>query len=77
MATLNALEELGLIGRAPDPEDGRRPIITLTAAGRARVLEDKRERHDWLAQAMDRRFTAAQMAVITEALALLSELTAE
>ena len=33
-ATVPALESKGLIRRAPDPEDGRRVILFLTAMGR-------------------------------------------
>ncbi|MFD0578937.1 MarR family winged helix-turn-helix transcriptional regulator [Dactylosporangium darangshiense] len=32
-ATLSALDDLGLIERSPDPDDGRRHIIALSAAG--------------------------------------------
>src|SRR6201989_1718858 len=32
-ATLGALQERGLIERAPDPKDGRRMILTLTDGG--------------------------------------------
>jgi DNA-binding MarR family transcriptional regulator len=73
-ATLNALEEQGLIERAPDPEDGRRQFITLSRAGRARASNDRRGRQEWLAQSMDQRFTAVQIRTINEALALLTEL---
>ncbi|MGQ4414469.1 MarR family winged helix-turn-helix transcriptional regulator [Streptomyces sp. SAS_269] len=34
---LRALEELGLIARAPDPADGRAWLVTLTDEGRGRV----------------------------------------
>jgi DNA-binding MarR family transcriptional regulator len=73
-ATLNALAEQGLIQRDPDPEDGRRQIVTLTAVGHDRVRHDKQGRQDWLARTMDERFSAAQLRTINEALALLDEL---
>ncbi|WP_432842897.1 MarR family winged helix-turn-helix transcriptional regulator [Dactylosporangium sp. CA-092794] len=76
-ATLNALEELGLIERAPDPEDGRRQIITLSESGKRRAVEEKAGRNEWLVQEMDRRYTPAQLATITEAVALLGELVEE
>jgi DNA-binding MarR family transcriptional regulator len=33
VAAVNALVEQGLLGRSPDPADGRRNVITLTASG--------------------------------------------
>jgi DNA-binding MarR family transcriptional regulator len=37
VAALNELEADGLVERAPDTEDGRRKIVTITAAGRRRL----------------------------------------
>ncbi|KAB2388791.1 MarR family winged helix-turn-helix transcriptional regulator [Actinomadura montaniterrae] len=73
-ATLKSLDALGLIERRPDPGDGRRQIITLSAQGRDRVARDRRERRSWLAEEMDRRFGPEQLATINEALSLLGEL---
>lgn len=39
--TVQALEQRGLVSRAPDPGDGRRVVITLTEDGR-RLLTDRR-----------------------------------
>jgi DNA-binding MarR family transcriptional regulator len=36
---LNALEREQLITRAPDPRDGRRNVVTITAAGRTRLRQ--------------------------------------
>lgn len=73
-ATLNGLAELGLIERQSDPEDGRRQIVTLSPAGQERARSDRRDRHAWLATAMDEKFSAGQLRTITQALALLDEL---
>ncbi|WP_329240278.1 MarR family transcriptional regulator [Actinoallomurus sp. NBC_01490] len=73
-ATLKSLDEAGLIERRPDPDDGRRRIITLSAEGRNRIARDRRERRSWLAEEMDRRFSPEQLATINEALSLLGEL---
>src|SRR6202046_4601290 len=40
-ATLAGLEERGLVERRPDPEDGRKVVMSLTAPGR-RALEQRR-----------------------------------
>jgi MarR family transcriptional regulator, lower aerobic nicotinate degradation pathway regulator len=37
VAALNELAEQGFVKRAPDPEDGRRNIITVTPAGRQQL----------------------------------------
>ncbi|MFB9238181.1 MarR family winged helix-turn-helix transcriptional regulator [Plantactinospora siamensis] len=72
-ATLNGLRERGLIERHPDPEDGRRTVITLSEAGRAQVGDDRRGRRDWLAQTLEERLTPEQLALVNTALALVSE----
>jgi len=47
---ITALEDRGLLERAPHPTDGRQSVIAITEAGRAIVLEDRRRRAAWLAQ---------------------------
>ena len=76
-ATLNALDALGFIERRPDPDDGRRQIVTLSRAGKARVRTDRTRRHEWLARAMDERFSRTELRTVTEALALLGGLVGE
>jgi DNA-binding MarR family transcriptional regulator len=73
-ATLNSLDALGLLDRRPDPEDGRRQIITLSDTGRAQVSDDREGRHEWLAQAVEQRYSDAELRTITEAIALLQRL---
>ena len=38
------LENLGLVHRRPDPEDGRAQLVSLTAAGRIKLLEIEEHR---------------------------------
>ncbi|BBZ73256.1 MarR family winged helix-turn-helix transcriptional regulator [Mycobacterium paraseoulense] len=76
MATIvAALEQRGLIGRAPDPEDGRRQLISLTAAGRRRAESNRQVREEWLARAMHERYSERERRVILDALTLLERLT--
>ena len=73
-ATLGALEARGLIERHPDPGDGRRAVMSLTAAGR-RVLQDKRDkRTQQLAQALSAGFTRDELGLLMAATPLLERL---
>ncbi|WP_406503908.1 MarR family winged helix-turn-helix transcriptional regulator [Streptomyces sp. NBC_00212] len=73
-ATLAALDQQGLIQRSPDPEDGRRQLVTLTGAGRERAEGNRQARAEWLTQAFQDRYTEEERATITEAMALLERL---
>src|SRR4051812_48702683 len=58
--TLGGLESRGLIDRSPDPEDGRRVVLSVTEAGRE-VLSDKRTaRIEQISQALSSGFTPAE-----------------
>ena len=76
MATIvAALETHGLIQRQPDPEDGRRQVITLTKHGRKRAERDRQAREEWLARALQDQFSERERRLIVEALSLLHRLT--
>jgi DNA-binding MarR family transcriptional regulator len=72
--TLAALEERGLVQRAPDAADGRRVVISVTAAGRE-LIDDRRcastQRID---RALSEEFTNAERAQLLDALPLLERL---
>ena len=71
---LAALDERGLIDRRPDPADGRRQVISLSAAGERMFESDSRAREEWLARAFQDRFTEAERQTVVAALGLLDRL---
>jgi DNA-binding MarR family transcriptional regulator len=76
MATIvAALEQRGLIERNPDPEDGRRQVVSLTTKGRRRAESDRQVREEWLARAIQERYSERERRVILDALSLLERLT--
>ncbi|UXX91973.1 MarR family transcriptional regulator [Streptomyces sp. AD2-2] len=74
-ATLAALDQHGLIRRSPDPEDGRRQLVTLTEAGRERIEDNRQVREEWLARAFEDRYTERERRTIIEALILMERLS--
>ncbi|WP_327636404.1 MarR family transcriptional regulator [Kribbella sp. NBC_00482] len=70
-AILAALREADLIQRHPDPEDGRRQVVSLTTAGRHRLQGDRKVRQEWLARTLQDHCTEAERQDILKALALL------
>ena len=71
------LEELGLIRRSPDPDDGRRVLVQLTDSGRERLRAEQTAGQDWLARSVADHLDDADRATIAAAIPLLRRLDAD
>ena len=69
--TVRDLEAAGLVSRRPDPDDGRRALVELTALGRERVRAARAQRESRLSEILERDLTAAERETLREAVALL------
>jgi DNA-binding MarR family transcriptional regulator len=65
------LEQAGLVTRHPDPDDGRRVLVELTAAGIETLGETRARREDWLTATLEQALDADERARLREALTLL------
>lgn len=72
--TVADLESDGYVDRSPDPDDRRRALVELTAAGRVALEEDRGRREGWLAEAIAERLSAGERRVLSEATDILRRL---
>jgi len=73
-ATIAAMESRGLVGRNPDPADGRRILLSVTEAG-LQALRDKRNAcTEQLAKALSTGFTARELEQLSAAAPLIERL---
>jgi len=73
-ATLAVLEQRGLIERQRDPADGRRVVLSITAAGRQLVNDRRGARSEMIAVALRDGFSAADRDLLLAAAPLLERL---
>ena len=71
--TVNALVEAGLVSRDSSPDDGRKVLIQLTAAGLTIAQETKRRRVAWFARQLA-TLSPDQRAIVDAATPILREL---
>jgi DNA-binding MarR family transcriptional regulator len=73
-ATLASLESAGLVARRPHPSDGRRIVMSMTAAGKRTLHERRTARAKQLAAAVAAEFSADELATLAAAAPLLERL---
>ncbi len=73
-ATLGRLEQRALIERGRDEDDGRRVVLSVTAAGQKLVRDKRNVRVQQLAQALADGFTPAELRRLHAAAPLLQRL---
>ncbi|WP_042406016.1 MarR family winged helix-turn-helix transcriptional regulator [Streptacidiphilus carbonis] len=74
-ATLAVLDQRGLILRRPDPDDGRRQLLSLSEDGQAFLADKRRAGEEWLSRSLEDRCTEAERQTVIEAMALLDRLS--
>ncbi len=71
---ITALEERGLVRRAPHPTDGRQVVLTATDEGKALVNHFRQRRDAWLAMRL-RELTPQERAILRAAAPILEKLS--
>lgn len=74
--TLRVLSEAGLVERAPDPEDGRSALVSITPAGRERLRRMRRRKNAYLARRM-RNLPASDVETLERAAQILEGILEE
>ena len=72
--TVAALLKQGLISVRPDPEDGRRRLLSLTAAGRKTIHTVRDDKNTWLSRRIAEELTPAERRQLDAAITLLNRL---
>jgi DNA-binding MarR family transcriptional regulator len=71
---ITALESAGLVHGVPDPDDGRKTILSLTDACRQRIAEGRAARQDWLLRTIQSRLSPEEQEQLATMVALLKRL---
>jgi DNA-binding MarR family transcriptional regulator len=74
---LSALEQRGFVARAPDPNDGRKVISTITESGRRMLASREHAMNEHMRRTLSDSFNAAERAQIAAVIPLLERLAAD
>ncbi|MCE0763523.1 MarR family transcriptional regulator [Pseudonocardia kujensis] len=73
-ASLETMEQRGLVVRERDASDRRRVRACLTGLGHQELVEDRRTRDQWIVTVLAEEFTAEERQTLADALTLLVRL---
>lgn len=73
-ATVASLQAIGLLAGAPDPDDGRQTLLSLTKLAHEKIRASRAAREDWLFHTIRERFTADEQDALAHGVALLRRL---
>ncbi len=72
---LNSLKEKEYVSRQASLQDKRKSFVSLTKTGKAKILDSRQEREEWLACSVAKQYTGEDKALIQKAVDLLLILT--
>ena len=72
--TLSALKAAGFVSGAPDPNDGRQTVLSITPAFRRKMKASRAAREDWLFRTIQTHFSAAEQQQLATGVELLKRL---
>ena len=72
-----ALEAAGLVSGAPDPNDGRQTLLSLTDACRAWAQEKRAAKQDWLTRTIQARLSPQEQNELAASVELLKRLVGD
>ena len=70
--TVNGLVDTGLVARTPDPDDGRRHLLTLTPDGEAMIDRTRASRDDWMVRRLQ-SLSADELRLLRQATDILQK----
>jgi DNA-binding MarR family transcriptional regulator len=71
------LQEAGFVSGAPDPNDGRQILMSLTPKCLKWIKEGKAASHDWLTNAISQKLSVREQQALRDALGMLRRLVEE